>query len=304
MGKTIKELRDEIDKLQSFIDACDEAARHNIGLDEATCDRYANAVEVQRQLSSQLLKRENCFGGLVTRAKFRYKDNEIEPERCVIDDVVELSSGKFDYFSDHLLEDCDFISERTSLLGSDEEGRCHCILVLGNGSEDGILVNSEGYDYARCTAFMPYARRYVNDQTQAIADEIIRMGAAETESGKYVVSREELADYFKVKFDRGGFISNAVEDKLRAHKGLSELTVTDDRIEMIFGMDHVPEEFVGVNNLITLWTLMGTPLENVHVLHCSEEHDHEVIESLDRNTLTDEGKAAWSEVLNARVTKI
>ena len=30
-----------------------------------------------------------------------------------------------------------------------EEGVEHCVLFLGEGSQDGVLVNSEGYDWAR-----------------------------------------------------------------------------------------------------------------------------------------------------------
>lgn len=304
MKKQIARLREELDETQEFIDACEEAGRHHLGLDEKTCDKYASAVERQKEISKALSAYEDHSCGLFTRASFKRKAAEIEAERCSIDDVVELTSGEFSYFSGHLLEDYVFIEDRIDQMCVDGEGTYHCILILGEGANDGILVNSEGSSYARYSALMPNARSFVNDQAQSMAEEIIRLGAAATDSGKFVVSREELADHFNMDFSLDSTIGKMVEEKLRVHRGIAELTATDDRIEMIFGMDHVPEAFVGVNNLMTLWTLMGTPLENVHIVHAEENHDHEVIEALDKETFTEEGKAEWSDVLGAKVARI
>ena len=49
---------------------------------------------------------------------------------------------------------------------------------------------------------------------------------------------------------------------------------------------------------------MGCNLEDVHLCHEDEDHDLATVVELNRNTLTDEGKREWSDVLNAKVTSI
>ena len=49
---------------------------------------------------------------------------------------------------------------------------------------------------------------------------------------------------------------------------------------------------------------MGCNLEDVHLLDADEEHEVATIAELNRNTLTDEGKRDWSDVLAAKVERI
>ena len=46
----------------------------------------------------------------------------------------------------------------------DKSGVSHCLLVLGKGRDDGVLVESEGSAYARYSAFVPHARSLVNQE--------------------------------------------------------------------------------------------------------------------------------------------
>ena len=65
------------------------------------------------------------------------------------------------------------------------------------------------------------------------------------------------------------------------------------------------QEFSGdTNHLITLFELMGCNLENVHIVGANVEHDLATIVELNQDTLTDEGKREWSDVLSAKVTRI
>jgi hypothetical protein len=43
----------------------------------------------------------------------------------------------------------------------DTNGFAHCILALGENYDNGILINSEGYDYARYYSLIPSARLLV-----------------------------------------------------------------------------------------------------------------------------------------------
>lgn len=93
---------------------------------------------------------------------FRRKDTEIETSPCIVERTVELPSELFKHFSENLLNDYDFILENIDSMYQDKNGVSHCLLVLGEGRNDGILVESEGSAYASYSAFVPNARSLVN----------------------------------------------------------------------------------------------------------------------------------------------
>ena len=98
---------------------------------------------------------------LQTKAVFMRKDTGIEPKDCVIDKVIRLSGAEFDQFSRGLLREWDFLRDNPIENIIDGEGRYHCLLVVGEGRRDGILVNTEGGAYARYNAFMPNAEDFL-----------------------------------------------------------------------------------------------------------------------------------------------
>lgn len=104
---------------------------------------------------------------LKTKAILHRKDEEIRAHDCEITKVVELDSNRFQQFQRNLLHDYDFIAENADAMRVDENGVSHCLLVLGEGHEDGILVRSGGYDYARYSALLPHARSILAQQSMS-----------------------------------------------------------------------------------------------------------------------------------------
>lgn len=51
------------------------------------------------------------------------------------------------------------------------------LLALGQGSNDGVLVDAEKYDYARLAAYVPGMRDIVNAEVERAAEFVIREGA-------------------------------------------------------------------------------------------------------------------------------
>lgn len=98
---------------------------------------------------------------LTTKAIFERKVDDFEPKNCVIEKVVALTSQEYNKFSHNMLADHDFIKDDKDLQYCDAEGTYHCILVVGEDGNDGILVESEGTDYARYAAFLPNASAFL-----------------------------------------------------------------------------------------------------------------------------------------------
>ena len=71
--------------------------------------------------------------------------------------VIELPSQRFQQFSRALLADYDFIAENKNAIRHDDDAR-YCLLILDAEGKDGFLVDPQGHNYARYSAFVPNAR--------------------------------------------------------------------------------------------------------------------------------------------------
>ena len=91
--------------------------------------------------------------------QLRNKMESLEYSRCQIDKTVILPHSEFEHFRHITLADYDFIKNSLSELPTSNDRTCHCIMVLDEGSDDGILVDPQGYNYARYSAFVPNARQ-------------------------------------------------------------------------------------------------------------------------------------------------
>ena len=94
---------------------------------------------------------------MIIQAELKRKQSEYEGEACVVDKVIELPAQRFRQFSRALLSDYDFIAENKNAIRHDTDSR-HCLLILDADGTDGFLVDPQGYNYARYSAFVPNAR--------------------------------------------------------------------------------------------------------------------------------------------------
>ena len=94
---------------------------------------------------------------MIIQAELRRKQSEYEGEPCSVDKVIELPALQFQQFSRALLADYDFIAENKTAIRHDTDSR-HCLLILDANGTDGFLVDPQGYNYARYSAFVPNAR--------------------------------------------------------------------------------------------------------------------------------------------------
>ena len=87
------------------------------------------------------------------------KDSRADgPIRVQVAKVIQLAQEQYRHFCSHLLEDMPFIKANKDLSGSKDKGVTRCLLVTTRKNRDGILVNCEGFDYARYSAYVPDKR--------------------------------------------------------------------------------------------------------------------------------------------------
>ena len=78
----------------------------------------------------------------------------IKPAPFQIVREIVLSEAQYRRFQANLMANAPFIAAHTDLTGYDERTGYCCLLVTSRKRQDGILVDSEGYDYARYAAFV------------------------------------------------------------------------------------------------------------------------------------------------------
>lgn len=297
-----KEIKEELDALQEFIDACENALSHRLGLDEVTYEKYNEALSRQRELGKQLAEMNSNVRGLYTSAQLRRKESEQRVDRCKIEAVVELDSNQFYDFRNHLFDNQEFIKEYRDSMYQDREGINHCLLVLGAGESDGILVESEGSLYARYSALLPNARTFIQQQIEAIADEIIREGCTQSESGAWVISFNKISEYLNADITPRNTLGEMLINELCMRDDVLDIRATDDCIEMKYYTDQENDQ--KDKTYMSLYSLMRSNLEDIHIVDVDEEHDLATIVELNQNTLTEDGKRDWSDVLGAKVERI
>lgn len=102
------------------------------------------------------------------RAVFFRKESEIEANEFCVEKVITLPAHEYEAFTQHLMHDYDFIRDNVDLM-CEKDGVWYCLLVTGEGMEDGVLVESEGSSYARYSAFVPCVKE-IMEQYQAMQE--------------------------------------------------------------------------------------------------------------------------------------
>lgn len=153
------------------------------------------------------------------KAIFERKPSDFNPQDFEVSKILRLPAKVFEDVLKSPQRDYDFIQDNIEQIHCDSSGVYHCLLLTGEGRNDGLLVESEGYGYCRYASYVP---------------------------------------------------------------NISELIAPVSRLK----------------------DLLRIPWENIHLLHKDVEVQPATIVELDEHTLTDAGKAAWADVLDAEVVRI
>ena len=70
------------------------------------------------------------------------------------------------HLKENLLDEYEFLTRYRDLMRLDQDDIAHCLMVLGDGYEDAILIEAEGASYARYAAFLPLVRAAVEAQEE------------------------------------------------------------------------------------------------------------------------------------------
>ena len=261
---------------------------------------------------------------------FKFQKAEIEKKVC-------LSAGEFEEFLRNPLEGLPCIEENIDLMQEDRDGIYHCLLVTGEGRRDGVLVESEGYGYARYASYVPDAAALEYDSLSEfgaglsrLADRMILEGTSDTGDGNWVFYLDQIQEGCDFSLSENPALTELLADMLVERPEVSLASIHRDCLELRFYPDFcknlqegrrqslaglVSQEKDSGDNMIQEngGQAMGTCLkdllcahwENLHLVHDEIDYGlpHTIVE-LDGETLTEAGKEAWADVLDAKVVRV
>jgi len=98
-----------------------------------------------------------CFFYKASHSQELMENKTAQPIRVEVVKVIQLTAQQFHHFSANLLRDMPFIAANKGLTGHNKGVTC-CLLVTTRRNRDGILVDCQGFDYARYSAYVPDKR--------------------------------------------------------------------------------------------------------------------------------------------------
>lgn len=256
------------------------------------------------------------------QAMFERKPSDFRPQEFVVDKTIRLSADVFESVLKAPMREYDFIRENTDLMYCDENHVFHCLLLTGEGRNDGLLVEAEGAAYCRYASYVPevsaltsHALWKLNQCMTGAVEYIVSTGTQQTTQGNWNIDFKELA--LETGFEHDFNSMDTLLRMLREHEAVADVELIDEGIDVCFYLDFCPnyeqhpEETVPepapapAAPATTLRNLLRTRWEDIHLLHKDVEIEvpHTIVE-LDEHTLTEAGQEAWADVLSAEVVRI
>ncbi len=238
------------------------------------------------------------------KIKFDRKDPVMEVDDFEVIAVEILPHSVFTGFQRNMFNDYDFIVPFADDMHVDSNDIAHAMLVLDEEGEDGILINSEGSYYGRYTSYLPKAKKLIRDEIQEVAQAIIKGRFGDNGNGSWVVGFDDIKEHFDLTVTPNNGIGTLLLEELENQEEVGEIIATEDCFEITQYLDQVPEDADVGEKFMTVLSLMGCNLEDVHLVDKDEEHELATIVELNSKMLTEEGKREWADVLNAKVERI
>ena len=108
--------------------------------------------------------------------KLIHKDSDHNTKRCEVEKWVFLPHSDFERLKSNPYQEHEAITAARDLMYEDKNAY-HCIMLLDEYGEDGLLIEAEGFDYPRLSMFVPDAvniyKRYMTAESDYIIHDMI-----------------------------------------------------------------------------------------------------------------------------------
>ena len=241
----------------------------------------------------------------------------------VIETVTRLPKEEYEQFLSSPCDSYEFIEKNSkSMLMDEKNGVFYCMLVTGEGYRDGVLVEAEGYPYARYVSYVPDATALCYDSLSKVngilakaVEEIVEEGTNKTTTGNWMTDRSKVETLLGEGQSENPRLWKLLQDMLRERQEVSLVDCMEGGFEIYYYLDcwpnYIPEEGEAAVQEAgadvkspRLKDILCTHWENIHLVHTEVDNVPHTIAELDSGTLTEAGKKVWADVLNAKVERV
>ena len=238
----------------------------------------------------------------------------------VIETVIRLPKEEYEQFLSSPCDSYEFIEKNSKPMLMDEKnGVFYCMLVTGEGYRDGVFVEAEGYPYARYASYVPDATALCYDSLSKVngilAKEIVEEGTNKTTTGNWMTDRSKVETLLGEGQSENPRLWKLLQDMLRERQEVSLVDCMEEGFDIYYYLDfcpnYIPEEGEAAVQEAgadvkspRLKDILCTHWENIHLVHTEVDNVPHTIAELDSGTLTEAGKKAWADVLNAKVERV
>ena len=241
----------------------------------------------------------------------------------VIETVTRLPKEEYEQFLSSPCDSYEFIEKNSkSMFMNEKNGVFYCMLVTGEGYRDGVLVEADGYPYARYASYVPDATALcyeslskVNEILAKAVEEIVKEGTNMTTTGNWMTDRSKVETLLGGGQSENPRLWKLMQDMLRERQEVSLVDCVEEGFDIYYYLDfspnYIPEEGEAAVQEAgadvkspRLKDILCTRWENIHVVHTEVDNVPHTIAELDSGTLTEAGKKVWADVLNAKVERV
>lgn len=250
------------------------------------------------------------------KSDFRLRD-------VVIETVIRLPKEEYEQFLSSPCDSYEFIKKNSkSMLMDEKNGVFYCMLVTGEGYRDGVLVEAEGYPYARYASYVPDATALcyeslskVNEILAKAVEAIVEEGTNMTTTGNWTTDRSKVETLLGEGQSENPRLWKLLQDMLRERPEVSLVDCVEEGFDVYYYLDfcpnYIPEEGEAAVQEAgadakspRLKDILCARWENIHLVHTEVDNVPHTIAELDSGTLTEAGKKVWADVLNAKVERV
>lgn len=241
----------------------------------------------------------------------------------VIETVIRLPKEEYEQFLSSPCDSYEFIEKNSkSMLMDEKNGVFYCMLVTGEGYRDGVLVEAEGYPYARYASYVPDATALCYDSLSKVngilakaVEEIVEEGTNMTTTGNWMTDCSKVETLLGEGQSENPRLLKLLQDMLRERPEVSLVDCVEEGFDIYYYLDfcpnYIPEEGEAAVQEAgadvkspRLKDILCTHWENIHLVHTEVDNVPHTIAELDSGTLTEAGKKVWADVLNAKVERV
>lgn len=143
------------------------------------------------------------------------------------------------------------------------------------------------------------------ERIRAAADSFLQEGMEQTKTGMWQIGWQKIEGEFGERVTPTNEIGQRLLEEMRLHEEVARLSATEYDIEINYHLECCPQcRTKGDGDMLKLFSLMDCNLENVFLVHGEEELDTAAVVELNQDTLAEEGKEEWADVLGAAVRRI